>query len=540
MKPYGIRLCAGSLACLGASAQTSAGSPAKTSCALRPASSSQGDASLKAEDFAAANTFFQSQTAGTAATEDDWAGRVHAEIELNKFADALTSAKQAVALFPKSPLALAALGDAEYRAADFDNAEKDYTRAIALDACSPEAHLGAGRILLLYSQYGSAIRQLALAHRLAPANDAISEALFEQLPSGMRAQGLGNLLKSSQGLSAAHHQRLEQEAALAAMHADSRLTEIVRPTAIDLLPLYVDGKLIRDYGLKIKTPGGSLAIDLDSTAEGILLTKKDAARLGVVPAIAAETTPPYLGYVDSLQVGPVHFGRTAVKVVSDAVLAKDGYSVISLGFFHDALIHIDWNAKQMTLTPYAGPSQSPDALQTNATAPDSEHTWARVLVDRQRMLMLTLLENKPAGYFVADTSFMLDTVSNAIAQNKHRQKDNTLHLYGIDGPLVRLYVKAGGANSDVTDFSDETGREEPVRFIDEQVNLRYGGIAHVVPTLWNFDLEPMSHALGIEVSGLIGFRVLQQYYLDFDYRNGYVHMLYDANFELRRLTLENR
>jgi hypothetical protein len=49
------------------------------------------------------------------------------------------------------------------------------------------------------------------------------------------------------------------------------------------------------------------------------------------------------------------------------------------------------------------------------------------------------------------------------------------------------------------------------------------------PAAISFDLSPKSSNTGVEVSGLLGFYVLKNYFLDINYRDGLVQIRYDQN-----------
>ena len=530
-----------SLICVAAalSAQSPA-KPANVTCNIATHPNTDADVAFASGRFGEAESLYNQQIT-TSPSESAWQGLVHAQIELDKAPDALATAKRANDAIPHSAAIHALTGDAELRAGHIDEASAAYAEARALDPCSAAAHFGTARILELSAMRKSAQRELAFAHRLAPADTAISEALFSTLPAPMDAKGLRNLLASDHNLSPDHRHRLEQEAALLEMGATCQTTEASGTVKVDLTPLFYDGVHLRDYGVRVGG-GGTIAVnlELDSTASGIVLSETDAKSLHVTPAVADYRSAPYSGFLSILQIGHLRYEKCPVSVVPDATLAHR-YSVIGTDFFRRSLIHLDWNAKQITLTPYPQTAAGgADSGPVDADIPAGEKEWSHVFIDQQRILMPALVEKRPAGLLMLDTSYTVDMLSPSAAQSFRTSSDATLAVVGVSGDLVRMFAKEGGGDVNRTELIDFKGSNMPIRLVGLQEAVRFAGNEPPIFGLWSFDISRVSHAAGLEVGGIIGFQIVRQYYVDIDYRDALIQLKYDLGFPLRQAALISR
>lgn len=542
---------------------------AAVTCSAEAAAPTDGSRALAAERYADAETFYAAQMSAKPSITV-YAGLVDAQIQLDKVDQALATAKQAVAALPNSGEAQALLGDAELRASHFDEATAAYATAIKLDKCSARAHFGFGRIEGLYSRHASEQKQYAIAHRLTPANAHISEVTFATLPPALHAKGLRNLLASDTSLPPSHRQRLEQEAALLEAGA------ICRPAQMDgaklpLTPIFFDGVRTRDYALRINTGGStSVNLELDSTAAGIVLSDNDAKKLGVKPAVDGQTTAPYLGYVDSVQIGPMQFAKCSVSVVPDAELGHH-YSVIGTSFFRDFRLHLDWVAKTITLSPYPGtPILAVEAPPMDAVNLGNEQGWSHALIDDNRILVPAMVEKRPVGIVMLDTSATLHMLSPKAAAPFKPSMDQSVNVEGVSGKLVRIFRKDGGAHQNESDLRDlggipsslvdtvmtnnavggdidhvsglasSNGKNVPIKLVGQRLSVAFAGNQPPDFALYSFDINAASHAAGVDIGGILGYGVLRQYFIDIDYRNGMVNLTYDQGFPLRAETMKSQ
>jgi len=86
----------------------------------------------------------------------------------DRYEEALDIAGSVVEARPDVARAHVLLADALYRRGDFDEAERHYRRAVALDDDNAEAHFGVGRILRTLGRYGDAAASFSRAAALDP------------------------------------------------------------------------------------------------------------------------------------------------------------------------------------------------------------------------------------------------------------------------------------------------------------------------------------------------------------------------------------
>lgn len=130
-------------------------------------------------------------TAPPPAVSDDPVGRAEALLRDDLYEDALAAAAAAALAHPDDSRVLVVMGDAFYRRGDFDEAERKYRRAVALDPDSAAAHFGVGRILRTLGRYGEAAGSFSRAAGLAPETPKYLRTLANHL--SRREDSLGML-----------------------------------------------------------------------------------------------------------------------------------------------------------------------------------------------------------------------------------------------------------------------------------------------------------------------------------------------------------
>ena len=497
--------------------------------ATPPSAPTEASRAYARGDFARAEALYDAQRT-SAPTEAAFAGLVDSQLQQDKVDQAIATAKSAVAALPNSAEALAVLGDAQFRASHLDDARDAFVAARKLDSCSARAHFGVARVLELSSMHASAQKELIVAHKLAVTNSYISEALFATLPPQMHAKGFRNLLASTPDMAADRHQRLEQEATLleagTACIAQNPITQL---TKIELTPVQYSGTALRDWSVRTSFGDKKTNLEIDSTAPGIVLSESEAARLGVVPAIASQNKAPYLGSVDHLQVAGMNFARCLVHVLPDVQLPH-GQAVIGTDFFRDSLISFNWPGRFMTLAPYPSPAGT---TPTDATIPESEKGWSHVLIDEHRILLATAINKELTGVFLYDTAYTPTIIAPAAAARLHPQADGSADVEGVSGTLVRFFYKDGGGATDRSDMLDSKGHLINLMRPAVFTTFRFAGNEYPDKNTYTFDMTAASHAAGLELSGIFGYTVMREYFTDIDYRNGLMHLKYDPNFYLR-------
>ena len=496
-----------------------------------PQAATEAEKLLATGDFAGAEKLYAGQLAGATA-EAGYQGLLRAQVGQNHVKQASETAKSAAAAAPNAAWAQVLLGDAELRAGHIDEAVMAYTSARKLDFCNAKAHAGFARTSQLFRMDASAQKELAIAHKLALADEEISEAYFATLPPALHAKGFRNLLASSKTLTTEHRARLEEQATALEVGDTCQPIALAPGTKLNLQSVFSDAIRVRDRSLQVAFGDGKkLNLELDGSASGIVLSQADADKVGVVPLIAqVDRTKPYLGSIETITIGAAKFARCTVRVVPRNLLAPPNglaYSVIGLDFFRDSMIHIDWAAKEMTLTPFAL-----SAAPLDAVVPDAEKTWAHVVIDGPRVLFPLAIYKQPRGLALFTPGFMPVVASPELGATLGASKDESAGFQGIDGELLRVFYKDGPTGT-VNDLRYADGTLVNVQRIGKVLEYRFANYIHAVYNGYAWDLAPLSHGAGVEISSVFGYQLAQQYFIDIDYRNGLVQMVYDVSYGSR-------
>jgi hypothetical protein len=320
--------------------------------------------------------------------------------------------------------------------------------------------------------------------------------------------------------------RVTSEVAILDAHKTCTPVESSTTASLTLEPLMFKGRYVRSWGLSVHLNNATELLELDTSVDGIVLSPHDAERAGVHPLEGTTATPgaPYLGVADHIQIGKLTYRDCPVRVVPASALA-DSNSLIGSDFFRDRLIHIDYVAQAVTLNPYPDRPAGADQF-----IPDGEKDWSPIYVSRNRILVPTLINKQGPFLFLLDSGIERTVISPTVTHNVLlASSDATLNLYGVSGDFVKFIPRDGGGDVHITDITDPNGQrlhvtspvKEPVyRFTHNEI----GELSDI-----SFDIAPASHATGTEISGLMGFDLLQRYFLDINYRDGLARILFDQN-----------
>ena len=503
-------------------------------CSVRPpAPASDASRAFNAGDFANAQTLYAASIAAKPSVLD-YEGLVHSQLEANQLPEALASANAAIAALPASAADMQALlGDVLLRSGKIPEASAAYTKALGIDRCSARAHFGFARVNDLVGRHLTAQKEFNFAHRLALSDPAITAAFLVTIPAPQRLAPLRTLLASHPALPPAQLQRLNDEVAVLDQHLACTPTAPITTEKLDLAQLYLTGRYVRSWGLKTRVNDTALqALELDSTADGIVLSADDAAKAHVHPLTTAPTSPDatYKAVADEIKIGNLTFKGCPVTVVPNKVVDAHN-SLIGTIFFRDHLIHIDYVAMTLSLSPLPNPGTNADAVADQFIAP-SEKDWSPVYVAGPNVLLPTLINKNGPYLFAIDTGNLNSILSPAVTQKELTgSKDATLNLQGYSGEIVKVIPRDGGgaAVTAVTDIHGPTGALLRVSRPVKLPVLRFTNNEIPEDTAVSFDISPLSHAAGVEVSALLGFQSLSYYSLDLNYRDCLARIQFDIN-----------
>jgi tetratricopeptide (TPR) repeat protein len=472
-------------------------------------------------------------------------GLLRCYLMLQKIDEAQAAATSAVALLPTAPQVLTTAADVQFRAGKISEAERLYTKSIALSANDPEPFIGLSRIYKAESLNRRAYENLKRAHEVAPDNGPVQLLYFHSLPQADQIPALESYL-AKPNLNPQIARTLQQYVAFlkknaaAPVHA-CRLTGNVRQTDTKLNPIERSGMKLGAVGLNVKINKQEVHLALDTGATGILLGRAAAEkvglqRLGYQPIVGVGDAGMQGGYTavaDRIRVGDLEFQDCVVKVTDHAtpVTGQDG--LIGADVFSSYLIDIDIPSAKLRLSPLPQrpnePAQSPvlqtmsqdsddsggevaPASKTSSTpvdlpkdayiAPDTS-SWTKVYRFRSLLLVPTLVDRTGPMLFLIDTGSFSNVLSTRAAQQVTKiQLDNSMQIRGMSGNVSKVYTA-------------------------EKATLQFGRYEQQNQDMVTIDLSSITGQSGTEVSGILGFNMLRILQVKIDYRDGLVDFIYD-------------
>ena len=339
------------------------------------------------------------------------------------------------------------------------------------------------------------------------------------------------LLASKPVLAPAVVARLATEAAELEQHKLCTPTQPITNAKLELQPIPYEGNYTRSWALKLKVNDAALAlVELDSSVDGIVLNPKDALKAGVhaIGPAPASPTATYTAIADRIQIGPLEFHDCPVRVASSAQLAGAN-SLIGTSFFRNNLIHVSYADEALTLSPLPVRTETAGHVVEPFVAPE-ERDWAPVYVAGSTLLVPTMLDKKGPFLFMIDTGSWSPIMSPLVVSRLlTAQTDVTVNRVGMSADIVKIVPHEGGVLTDRADIRGADGALLKVTRPAKLPTIRFANNANEDSSTLSFDLSGLSHGTGVEVAGLLGFRILQQYDFDLNYRDGLVHFVFDQN-----------
>ncbi len=420
------------------------------------------------------------------------AGAVRAALRVAEFGIAVTQAAALGHRVATDAATLALAGDALWAAGRFDESENAYRDALALDPASPRGRLGLGKTLASRNQMEPALDQVQAALRGAPADADIRHTLgsiYERMHRYADAAAaylsyLGTVKRDDHPeqvqWALSHISFLRSFDGTVPFEMVSRGD--VRRHVIDFR--LVNGKVL----LKAKIDGRKvLDLALDTGAEHTALSEKSARRLGIRPL--NETLTAGVGEVGlrglkvakirSLEIGTLTVYNLPCLIKSPVMRGlpvdeTDGFSPLALGLS----MTVDYRNHRL----YLG-----EPMPDSAPARELPLRFTRLATVEGRV-------NGTPMSFIVDTGGEAILLSASAARglftpaDRHRIK---LRVYGASGYDPGAYLLPG-------------------------LDLAFGPLSLPSQPVVVLDLRAPSVLLGYEVGGILGYRLLGQYRVEFD------------------------
>jgi Aspartyl protease len=301
---------------------------------------------------------------------------------------------------------------------------------------------------------------------------------------------------------------------------------------------------MRGMGLPVTINGQKSKLLLDTGAGGITINRKLAARAGVQRIANVRIggvgdkgdAQGYAAYADSIQVGSLEFRNCPLDVIEKRSVG-DEEGLIGADVFGQFLIEIDFPNHKLKLSQLPvrpGETQAKPSLATSQdedesgsesdpkladstangakTAPALRYfdryispemtSYARVFRFSHMLLVPTKINDVPGKLFLIDSGAWNNMITPDAAREVTKvHGDSDMRVKGLSGEVNKVYE----ANTVVLEFGALRQRNEDMTA---------------------FDLSNISRDVGTEVSGTLGFAMLNLLKIKLDYRDALVNFEY--------------
>lgn len=515
------------------------------------------DQLYRAGKFAEAEASYQALLKNDAKLVPAEVGLVRSMLRQQKIDEALNAVNTSLTMEPNAPALLAAKGDVQFRNGEMPDAELSYLAAKKLDPKDVHAYLGLARLYGSYSLYRRAYDQLQSAHEIAPDNIEVQRAWLRMLPRKERLAALETYLSGPHPDDEEETKWMTEYLGFLKATADKpahacRLISKVEQTETKLETMYgPEGHRMRGIGLSVRLNDRNAHLLLDTGAGGIMVSHKVAEKAGLTPISAVHfggigdkgLQSGYTAVAEHIRIGELEF-QDCVVSVSDKSSVADEDGLIGADVLGAYLIDLDLPGMRLKLSPLpkrpedtvapkslnsegeeqANAEQKEDSAnegsskEQNSPAPlvktarrlpkdryiaPEMADWTKVFRFGHNLLVPTSVNNSKFMLFGLDTGAFSNLLSvRAGRQVSKVSSEDRVQVHGVNGAVTRVYSS-------------------------DKATLRFGHFQQANLGIITLDLSSVSRHTGTEVSGFLGFAMLEQLEVELDYRDGLVDFKYD-------------
>lgn len=512
---------------------------------------SEADKAFLKSDYDRAVTLYQAQLTQKPGDPALIASLAQVFLRQQKVKEADDIVQKALTQNPQSAILLTSLGEIQYREGMPWLAGASAKAAEKADICYPAGHLLSARVLRLNSYYGTAAKEIAMAHTLDPHDPMVRRSWFDTLPIKERIAELESYLATGGGDDADATKSLHTfldylKQQVAQRHNACRLVSNTETATIPFAPLMSDGTHIRAFGLDVKFNDHNARLQIDTGASGLVISRSVADRAGLKQFSQTEIggvgsqgrKSAYTAFADDIKVGSLEFRDCRVEVIEQRnVVDVDG--LIGMDVFSRFLITLDYPMRKLLLAPL--PSRPDDTgpikptLKTSSDEDDDDSTaatdaakaaaakrpapsgprdryiapemkdWIPVYRIAHNLLLPASLNKIEQKMFILDTGSFSTTISPDVAREVTKVHANdSVKVRGLSGNVDKVYTA-------------------------DAITFQFANVAQKVEDVVAFDTSSLSKNLNMEVSGLIGYTALAHLTINIDYRDGLMKFEYDPN-----------
>lgn len=503
---------------------------------------SEAEKAYLAADYAKAALIFKADLAGHPGDPEFANGLVHALLQQQKVQEAADALKATLAVAPKSAALITLRGEIELRQGLPWIAAQSAYEALKLDPCNPRSHFLLSELEWINSLYASSRKELETAHKLDSEDPEIRGEWIHTLSLKQKITETEAYLSAPRGddQEETHRWQLYLEMLKKKAAEPGKACHLVSPATtaeIPFIKLMNDATHMEAFGLEVKLNNRSARLEIDTGANGLLVTRTVAHRAGLKPYLKAEiggvgdegAKSGYTAYADSIRIGNLEFQDCMVQVVDSRNMVGDVDGLIGMDVFSHFLVSLDYPMHKLLLGPLPprpGETAPALALRTSQADPDDpdatdEAVAPHGLYDRyiapemksytpvyrigHNLILPTALNDGKQRLFILDTGAFSTIISPQVAREVSKMHaDARLHVEGLSGKVDKAYLA-------------------------DEVTFKFAHLSHEVVGVVSIDISSTSKELGMEISGFLGADTLYQLTIHIDYRDGLVGFDYDAN-----------
>ena len=499
-----------------------------------PSSATAQDLGLAAfyrQDFIqAASKFTEASTVDggfKAAKAYAWLAR--ADLHLHRVDEAEIAARKGVELAPDLPVTQSALAEVYFRQAKFVEME-DILRKLALaKTIDARGYLTLARFYRATANNKAAKAAVDLAHQWDPKDQDILRQWAATLPRSERLQEWKKRL--AEGVFDSVREREELETVVSVLEDQEKeplrackLATLKLPTETNLMPLTIDAAHLRGFGLLVKVNNTPAKLLIDTGASGVLINSKIAVKAGVIRIAERKiggigdkgAAAGYVAFANKLEIGNLAFQDCYVEVMDKkSSLGEDG--LLGTDVFSDFLVDLNFPDRKLRLSelpPFPDqPSTAPGLLSSSATVSNSHNRWTppqywnfeRFYRFGHFLLVPGRINDSAPKLFLVDTGSWDNFITpTAAAGSTKIHSDSDTIVKGLSGKVRNVYSA-------------------------ENVTLTFGHFKQQRYDLMALDLTHQSDNAGTELSGALGFAMLNILDIKIDYRDHLIDFSYDPN-----------
>jgi tetratricopeptide (TPR) repeat protein len=419
-------------------------------------------------------------------------GLVTSQLRIGEFVEAQRDAEVLRTMAPNNPTALTSYADALWAAGQFDEAEKMWRDALAIEPQSSRGRHGLARALASQSKLDDALNEAQAALKLAPRDPEIHHtvgSIYERMHRFEQAAAAYtnyiNLLPNKDQSDKASWSRSqvrflksfgENEPFAAEDDGNKRLHT-------------VDFRVVEEKVIVKAKVNGGRAVDfvLDTGSELTTLSRQTASSAAVRPITYTLSAGVgevglrglQLGRMDTFEVGTLRLKNVPVMIKAPALRGipkreTESFSPLALGYS----MTIDYATKKLTI---------------GENLPEEPSNFTLGLRHHRLAMVRGMINGTRPTYFVVDTGGEVISISTATAQALAAQpaRKIALKVYGTSGWDRDAFLLPG-------------------------VNLNFSDISYKNFSVVVLNLRAPSVLLGFEVGGIVGHKFLSPYRVSMD------------------------